>query len=332
MHLTFYSGEHQLNDLVASVVVIIGTGRSGKTTIGNILGSCQGVEHLDEPWLPKAIPLFITSGDVSESLGIRTFQANLVEMIYDRILLRHVNFRSEDLSTIWNQKTPQDIFDRMRLKTREDARVYASDHPITLVLTLGDTIPDYELLLKILPMASIIHVMRDGVEVAVESTNKHWFSNEEMMNPVVATPYLRYCNKLSKTEYFLPYWVEPKTEERYIKSSEFARGLHYWRRYMDIARVVKEGAHEGFTARTIRWSDLINDSSDTVHELIGSMGLTPTHLTEARLMEIGSNQFSDISNYAIDDIVIEELNFMKTIYKAIGLPSETIEQIVQDYS
>ena len=34
----------------------------------------------------------------------------------------------------------------------------------------------------------------------------------------------------------------------------------------------------------------------------------------------------------LDDIVIEELNFMKTIYKAIGLPSETIEQIVQDYS
>ena len=85
----------------ARVVFIVGAHRSGKTLIGNLLGSCERVEHIDEPW--SLIQTVILAGHklLDESVARDLFLTQLYEIINDRILMRHVNFREIDLSLIF---------------------------------------------------------------------------------------------------------------------------------------------------------------------------------------------------------------------------------------
>ena len=124
------------------IVIITGVSRSGKTLLGQLLGSMENVEHIDEPYLPLMLPVMWDKGLVDEDVAVMFFRAFTEELFNDMILLRTANFRPSDLSTIWERKTSDEIYSRLvDLYSRDDVRKYVRDNGSVLLYNLAETVP-----------------------------------------------------------------------------------------------------------------------------------------------------------------------------------------------
>jgi hypothetical protein len=234
MALSFFSGDYLLTRMVSKIVIVTGAARSGKSTISNILGSCQNVEHIEEPFPLMVLPILAGNGDIAEDLAIRLFRTSLVEILNDRILMRNANFRPSDMSSIWSQKPIKEIINRVIVtETRQDVMEHLSADPTTLVLNLTDTLPYCDFFWKAIPDCQVIHVLRGGLGVAQEVTDRGWFSDDQLIKPAEAYPLKVYT--MNNTDYHLPYWVETGSEDNFVESSLFIRSLYYWRRLLGLA-------------------------------------------------------------------------------------------------
>src|SRR5688572_28712661 len=102
---TFVSGSL---DLTLPIYVVTGAARSGKTLLGKVLGTCAHVEYLDEPWLPIVLSMAADQGNMPRALAEGLMRTYVYELLNDRILMRHANFRPSDLTSMWLQKSPEE--------------------------------------------------------------------------------------------------------------------------------------------------------------------------------------------------------------------------------
>ena len=100
--LSFSSGKLHYNFRTA---IITGACRSGKTTLGTLLATCNNVENAEEPWTAKILPLLANLKGLNKDLAKDIFLNFVTEFCNETILLRTVSFRPDDASTILNQKT-----------------------------------------------------------------------------------------------------------------------------------------------------------------------------------------------------------------------------------
>jgi len=324
MSLSFYSGGNQPR---VPTVVLIGAARSGKTIIGNLLGSCQHVEHIDQPWLLEMLPIMAGEGILSETLAIQMFQTYEYELWNDRILMRHVNFRPADLSSIWRQKTPQEIFTRLiGLYSRDDVRRYVRERCPTLVLTFTDALPFCDFFWKALPGCKLLHIVREGLEVALEVEQKRWLSDEELRHPLHPNLYRTYANV--SAIYHLPYWVERGLEKRFLVASEYARALWYWRRLMEMADTATKNRPDTQELRIVKLSDVLDRPRETISSLIEFVGVTQTEVTEGLLARIKHREKKVVPERVLDNVAREELIAMRKIYQELDLPNQNIDMVL----
>lgn len=307
-------------------VVITGVARSGKTLVGNLLGSCLHAEHIDEPWILMELPIMAGKGLLPEPVAVNIFQTYLYELLNDRVLMRHANFRPADLSSVWRQKTPQEILDRLLgLQSRDDVRRYLRESHTTAVLTLTDTVPFCAFFQKALPGCRIVHVVHDGFEVAFDVAEKHWLSNEELVNPRHSNLYRHYVRPQDRMTYHLPFWLEEGKEEIYLGWSEYARALYYWRRHMEVACESK-GVLEGQNVlRVIRLSDILDRPCDAIRALTEFLGLTPTELTEDLLRKIVRRE-RQLPDKVFAEVSHDEWQAVKKSYEGLGLSADRLEK------
>lgn len=328
MNISFDAGINQLSKLTGGVIILTGAGRSGKTTLGNILGSCDNVEHIDEPWFPMMLPIMAYEGMIAEDLAHQLFITQIVELLYDKYLMRHVNFRPQDLSSVWQQKTPKEILSRLiGLDSREDARIYAAKQQPILVLTLTNTVPYIDFFRKAYPECSVIHVVREGLQVAMEFYSKGWLSNAEHLSPSQASPYRKYVSITDGTTYYLPYWLEQGQEQRYLAASEFGRGLHYWRRIMsglDWSAAEESGQY----IRTVKFSEIASCPENTIKTLLNDLGLASTSLTKQLLSQIKPDVDAEINPAMISDIELNELRSVRQIYLDLGMSTSRLDSLL----
>ena len=326
--LSIPAGSNQIKQLTNSVVIITGAGRSGKTLVGNLLGSCHNVEHLDEPWLPMTLPVLAGQGALTHTLAIDMFRASVVELWYDRLLMRHVNFRPADLSSIWRQKGPEEIMSRLvGLYSREDVRRYANVNRPSLVLTLTNTLPYLDFFHEALPGCRIIHVVREGVDVAVAVARKGWLSDEELLDPKNAQPYRPYYRSQSSNVYYLPWWLEEGQEELFLGLSEFERGLLYWRRLMELL----EDQAVGRTADSplvVKLADVVDRPQETIQSLLESLGFTETEFTHGLLSKVMQDEVEEPPAGLAQVLEPADLMAVREIYLRLGLPVSKLDRIV----
>lgn len=327
--LSFYSGANQISQLTSSVVIITGVGRSGKTLVGNALGTCHGVDHIDEPWFPMMLPILAGHGLIPEKLAIHMLQTSIGELSNDRILMRNVNFRPADLSSIWQQKTPQEIFTRLLgLYSRDDVRRYAHCKKASLVLTLTDTLPFWRFFCKALPGCQVIHVLRDGLDVAHDVAQKHWLSDDELLRPMNALPYREYSCPGNSSKYYLPFWVESGEEERYLSLSEYARGLYYWRRLMELSEFTD--ARQGYpqSPLVVKFQDVLNSPQETLSALIETLGMGKTELTEQHIARIVPKTNEEAAVELSGEEQRQELCAAREMYLKLNLPTQRIDNLL----
>ena len=76
----FYSGVPEFK-----IAIITGVCRSGKTLIGQILGSMNNVEYIDEPWFPIVVSLMQHYGSIEPEVAVDMFRAFTKELFNDII-------------------------------------------------------------------------------------------------------------------------------------------------------------------------------------------------------------------------------------------------------
>ena len=250
------------------VVSIVGACRSGKTTLGRLLGSFKSVEYIDEPWLPMMLPVIHGKKLISSEVCRDIFSAYLQEFFYDVVLLRQANFRPNDLSSIWSFKEPVEIFDRLtRLDRKRDAANYARDNRSLLLYSGPGTYPFLKSNKFLLPEGKIVHIIRNGVDVALDVAEKKWYSDESLMQPFESVLSFAFDSRELKRRYYLPWWIEDGEEEYFLSMNNFTRGLYYWRKMNEL---VDGDNIEDFKIKSdsytlIRFEELLKDPSNKVH-------------------------------------------------------------------
>ena len=328
--LAFYSGN---NRVYGSVVIITGSSRAGKSTVGNLLGSCREADFIDEPWPLVMLTILAGAGTLSEALAISMFQTYLVELWHDRILMRNANFRPADQSSIWRQKSPEEIGARLfNVHTREDVKAYTEDISRTLVVSLSDTLPYCRFFWKAIPECQILHVVRDGLDVALSLTRKGWYSDEELLHPLHSSPYRVYRRLSDDTLYHLPPWVELEQEERFLNLSEFARCLYCWRRTMETVDSAAEGEEQEWRQpRLVKSSELFDHPRETIMGLTDALGLTHTELTGGLLSKIYT-EMPKIPEELMSEIERDDLRALREIYLKFDMPTHSVDRALSNVS
>ena len=280
--LTFSSGPMHFNFRTA---VISGACRSGKTTLGNILGTCSNVENSEEPWTAKLLPLVTSLGLVNDVVGREMFLTYVTELYNEIIFLRRANFRPADLSCIWAQKDHEEVYERLtRLNSRLDVKKYTKKNNPLLLLNLTEVVPFLQFILDTMPDVKFINVIRNGKNVASDCLDKHWYSDEQLQSPVKALPYQEYIHK--NKVWYIPWWVNIGDEDLFISYSEYDRCIYYWCQTVEsghevIGKMIKKG-----NCLKVNYSNLIEKTTETIELVTNFMGVETTPKTEYAIAKL----------------------------------------------
>ena len=183
---------------------------------------------------------------------------------------------------------PQEVAKRMRRILRVARRVGL----VGAVRAVEQT-PELAHLVGVIPVAypeaRIIHIVRDGRDVACSLLEKPWLRREQVKRDDAGVAYGQYAR----------FWVEPDRREEFAATSDARRAAWVWRRYVAAARFPEvpllEIRYEQMTeepdsvARELgRYLDAPADplASALEHAHAGSVGRYRTDLSEGHLADV----------------------------------------------
>lgn len=300
------------------IAIITGACRSGKTTIGQILGSMNNVEYIDEPWFPTVLPVMQNYGSIDPDVAVDMLRAFTKELFNDIILLRQSNFRPNDLSTIWARKDVKDIMDRLVKKhTRDDVEKYIEEKNPILLYNLAELIPFMSFFIKTFPDCRIIHVIRNGFDVAQEVVDKQWFSNEKFKEPLSNYYLFRVFEDSGK--HYIPWWVKRGEERKFLRMNDYTKGLYYWRNLLEINKEDVEifKIKKSNQYMEIKFEDIFENPGVTAKTLGAFLGVDFSDKTVAALGLINKNKVEKKS-YNLENVPAVELDKAKKVLSNFG--------------
>lgn len=306
------------------IVIITGTCRSGKTLLAKLLGSMKNVDYVEEPWFPMMIPVMQGNGMLDCSNAKALMRAITKELMNDIILCRQANFRPSDSSAIWDLKPATEIFERLiNLKSRRDAEKYISDKKSTLVYVLAETVPYIDFFIKTFPDCKIIHVIRNGVDVALDIADKRWYSNEELRSPKNNILYRLYSSKKYSKKYYLPWWIPENEEELFLSMSDSRKGLYYWSRLLEInidkRKEIKISYPKQY--KEIKYEDIVNTPDEVVKMMSKFIELEVTQYTELIKANLWKQEHIYEKNMDLSGISGKELISINNLLNEFGYKS-----------
>ena len=265
------------------VVVVTGVCRSGKTLLGNLLGTCPKAEYADEPHTGMLLPMVASTGKIETKIAAGWLAANFSELFNDLLLLRRANFRPKDLSSIWTKKHPLEIFERLNnLNTRTDALQYANNNNSTLLVTLSECAPFIEFIRRALPCSRFVHVMRNGYDVAQDVAAKGWLSDKQLNNPMNAQLYTSIQRK--GLTWHMPWWVDDDEHDYFLSLTEYERGIYYWCSLMEKGLNAFQSCDYGEIP--VHYQDLVAKPQQEFNRVTQCLGFEPGPLTHTKIEEI----------------------------------------------
>ena len=309
-----YVGEKRFN---FKKVIITGMYRSGKSLLGKILGTLENVEFVDEPWLPTVLPHFQGNNLLDPRVAKDIMRSYLEEMLNDMILLRQTNFRPRDQSTIWARKDEKEIIYRLlNLHTRDDVRRYVKEKNPVLLLNLSFTTPHVIFLAETFPGCKIIHVIRNGLDVALDVEEKKWYSNRQLKQPVCSGDLYRiYCSKIYFEKYYIPWWVKRGDEEKFLGMNDFAKGLYLWRRHFELAEKEINKFKSSFPNqyKEVRFESILKKPEAVINDLSEFFNVKLSKQTELVLSEIDAKMLKSKKRYPLNEIPSDEKKKVKRL-------------------
>ncbi len=217
-------GKDILND---NIILITGPSRMGKTLLSRFLSTYENVEWIEEPYSLRFLIEMCANGQIDRKTFKKIFTANIHELFIDQILLRCANFRPNDLSNIWDQKSIQEILCRIEsIKSREDVEMYKKRISPYFIIDIPDILPYVHLLRDFCKNLTVICVVRNPYDAAEDYVEKKWFDEAGKQNTYNDV----YRNYEDKKVFG---WLRQGDEEAFLKSSPYERGIIYWLSILD---------------------------------------------------------------------------------------------------
>lgn len=154
------------------------------------------------------------------------------------------------------------------------------------------------------PEAVIVHIVRDGRDVACSLLEKPWLKREQVEVDDAGVPYGAYAR----------FWVEPERRGEFETASDARRAAWVWRSYVTAARGAT-GAVE------VRYEGMAADPEGAADLLAPRLGVSRTQLTAAlsrvhsssvgrHATELGAEQLADIEEEA--GALLRELGYVSS--------------------
>jgi hypothetical protein len=118
-----------------------------------------------------------------------------------------------------------------------------------------------------LPRAKLVHIIRDGRDVACSLLERGWLSAGRSGVDDAGLPYGARPR----------FWVEPDRRAEFETASDIRRAAWAWRRYVEAARAVRDGVHE------LRYERLAAHPEEVGAELAAFLGSAERPLAGALL-------------------------------------------------
>lgn len=298
-----------------NIVIVTGTCRAGKTLLSQILATMEHVEWIEEPWMPMQIPVMEHLKLIDRKTAISLIRANFKELFNDSILLRNGNFRPNDLSSIWNVKGASEIFHRLNnICSRQEVKEYARENKSIFLLDLPEILPFIDLFYEAFPKLRVINVVRNGLAVAKHIEAKKWFSIDQLLYPTNNQVFQKYRSLENEKEFFLPWWVDKGSEEKFISYGEYSKGLYYWYRILNFNNFsFKEDKYQNYSV--IRYEDIVSEAQKTVESLENLLKKKRTDRTYALISKIHKREI--ISRLSCEEIDKIEKELLKNIIRTM---------------
>ena len=278
------------------------------------MATCKDVENAEEPWTAKILPLLSGLGAIDKEIAKDIFLNFITELCNETILLRRVSFRPDDISTIFNQKDNDEISYRFsKLNSREDVKGYKKKHNPLLLLNLTEVLPFIKFFYDVMPKTKLIHVVRNGFEVANDCFEKGWFSDKQLSYPVKALPYLKY--KLWDNIWHIPWWVNNGEEKEFLSYSEYERCVYYWCQNIQTGIDQINQLNKNNINKKIIYEELLSNPNQVFEQVSDYLKITPGPLTNKAIEKIKKRtvKTNKIRNQRISIVLQERVNKINSL-------------------
>jgi hypothetical protein len=119
--------------------------------------------------------------------------------------------------------------------------------------------------LEAYPLATAVHVIRDGRDVVCSLLERGWLRTDHAAQDDARQPYGAHAR----------FWVEPERRLEFQRASEARRAAWAWRRYVTAAQAVPERTVE------LRYEALVADPDGEANRLSGALDSDPAPLRRA---------------------------------------------------
>ena len=194
------------------IVVVDGITRTGKSMLGPILTSFEGVELERMEMILERIPQLYLLGKITEDAAVALLRIESDMMLYESMLSRNINFRLGDHSSVFSQVNPWRYVKRIFTKEGDTiVKKIHEDKPIFQV-QLHDLLGMSEVHFKAFEKRlHIVEMIRHPVDL-VYSQYKRGYGQREDNDPRIFSFNLKYQDQL--VPWYCNGWETEDLEEK----------------------------------------------------------------------------------------------------------------------
>lgn len=270
-------------------IYVLGLPRSGKSTIFNVLASCENVEGLEEPLdlLGLAQKMANYKDNPIVTQDFKDLYLSLMDNHYSELTLgRSYNFRKQDKSFILNFKSEHHLARAQALNRRLDVLEHLADKNAVFLIVFNDMEDSLEFITADVPCPQLIYIRRDWRDVAIEIMEKGWLSDEQLKSQTNLLPGYQKKVILDGSEFYIPFVVPVEAHNIYLSLSELDRALLYTN--IQSINLKNAIANVGIKSHQIDFESLIKNPKRQMKSLKDELGLMETEMYRKNIAKLSA--------------------------------------------
>lgn len=310
------------------VVIVTGATRSGTTILGKLVATLKDVELEYEPWLCRVLPMIARAGLIENDFAKKLFVKYVNEVLIARLLGRNVNLRRDDASCILNALTEEELKERWgQPPDRNGVITTAQNRGSILAMKMANLQPHYEFLSQSFTNCKFIHIVRNGLDVALSIMKKGWFTDERLRSEIDSNLNKVVCDRKTGGEYLVPYHIPVSEARKFSEASDFERGLMTW--CIVLEKNEAEVARLGLGNRNyleIKYEDLLKEPVQTVARICSFIGTSDGEHTRRMIKTIESKKLNQAQDYPLNEVKDELIRRSEKLLKRYGYDTNVLKR------
>lgn len=184
---------YERRGLAEDMLIIDGISRSGKFMLSHVVSALEGVEYIQYPMLLENLPYLVRHRKLDFETCRILLQTDLDYAAYNMMIGRTLNTRRADITSVY--KAP-DAAALLKRAERDDEPAMVAEFKAAKRLPLffcHEGMCNVDVILRALPKARIIHIMRDPAALALswhkKGYGKRWGGDPKIVSIAFDTPH-----------------------------------------------------------------------------------------------------------------------------------------------